>query len=263
MKVARVMSALALICAADASSHGSCKMRSRADTSRLTMAAASPKASSPMFEYLKFDGKPTFDVVQSTKDYIEHQSAGGIPDEARFDKEYVLRGPVIGPIVRADLAGSQKGLGLTLAFPNLSVDSFGYTLDPENPYRCLYFQRWRAKHEGDLDAYGQVFPATETEVEPPLSVFSVVWTPEAKIIYEGVGAVVDRFEGNTQGKAAVFGLLHGAGMKLSADPGDKVFALLQRLGHAAGGMGRSWSKESDLPSWWVSKSRGADAADQW
>ena len=172
MKVARVMSALALICAADAflvSSHGSCKMRSRADTSRLTMAAASPKASSPMFEYLKFDGKPTFDVVQSTKDYIEHQSAGGIPDEARFDKEYVLRGPVIGPIVRADLAGSQKGLGLTLAFPNLSVDSFGYTLDPENPYRCLYFQRWRAKHEGDLDAYGQVFPATETEVEPPLS----------------------------------------------------------------------------------------------
>lgn len=128
-----------------------------------------------MFEYLKFDGKPTFDVVQSTKDYIEHQSAGGIPDEARFDKEYVLRGPVIGPIVRADLAGSQKGLGLTLAFPNLSVDSFGYTLDPENPYRCLYFQRWRAKHEGDLDAYGQVFPATETEVEPPLFSACFLW----------------------------------------------------------------------------------------
>ena len=104
---------------------------------------------------------------------------------------------MIGPIVRADLAGSQKGLGLTLAFPNLSVDSFGYTLDPENPYRCLYFQRWRAKHEGDLNVNGQVFPATETEVETPLSVFSVSWTPEAKIIYEGVGAVVDRFEGNT------------------------------------------------------------------
>eukprot|EP01083_Nonionella_stella_P066351 174680_1 len=78
-----------------------------------------------------------------------------------------------------------------------------------------------------------------------------------------VGAVVDRLEGNTQGKAAVFGLLHNAGLKIPASPGDKVLQFLQRLGHLKGDMGRCWSRESDIPKWWVSKSRGADDTEQW
>ena len=78
-----------------------------------------------------------------------------------------------------------------------------------------------------------------------------------------VGAVVDRLEGNTQGKAAVFGMLHTAGLKLSAAPGDAVFSFIQRIGHMVGGQGRSWSKEEDIPEWWVSTSRGADATEQW
>ena len=95
----------------------------------------------------------------------------------------------------------------------------------------------------------------------PVSVFSVVWTPEGKIIYEQVGSVVDRFEGNTEGKAAVFGLLHTAGLKLNANPGDKSFSLIQRIGHLLGGRGRSWSREEEIPTWWKSKSRGADPTD--
>lgn len=84
-----------------------------------------------------------------------------------------------------------------------------------------------------------------------------------KIIYEQVGAVVDRMEGNTQGKAAVFGLLHHAGLKLNAQPGDKTFGFLQRLGHILGGRGRSWSRKPEVPKWWISKSKGADETDQW
>ena len=226
--------------------------------------AVSTKSKSPMFEFLKFDGtQPTFDVIAKTKEYIERTQATGEPDESIYDERYVLRGPVIGPINRADLAGSQKGLGLRAAFPNVRIDTFGYTVDPENPYRVFYFQRWRSKHEYDLDAYGDIFPATGTEAEMPVSVFSVVWTPEGKIIYEQVGAVVDRLEGNTEGKAAVFGLLHTAGLKLNANPGDALFQFIQRIGHAIGGRGRSWSREEDIPSWWVSKSRGADPADKW
>ena len=53
-----------------------------------------------------------------------------------------------------------------------------------------------------------------------------------------VGAVVDRLEGNTQGKAAVFGMLHTAGLKLRAAPGDAVFSFIQRIGHIlSGGQG--------------------------
>ena len=235
-------------------------------TAEQTKTSTSTKSKSPMFEYLKFDGTtPSFDVISKTKEYIEStQTMGGDRlDESIYDEKYVLRGPVIRPINRADLAGSQKGLGLRAAFPNVQIDTFGYTVDPENPYRVFYFQRWRAVHEYDLDAYGDVFPATGTEAEMPVSVFSVVWTPEGKIIYEQVGAVVDRLEGNTEGKAAVFGLLHTAGLKLNANPGDFLFQIIQRIGHAIGGRGRSWSREEDIPSWWVSKSRGADPTDKW
>ena len=158
-------------------------------TAEQTKTSTSTKSKSPMFEYLKFGGTtPSFDVIAKTKEYIERtQAMGGDKlDESIYDEKYVLRGPVIGPINRADLAGSQKGLGLRAAFPNVHIDTFGYTVDPENPYRVFYFQRWRAVHEYDLDAYGDVFPATGTEAEMPVSVFSVVWTPEGKIIYEQV-----------------------------------------------------------------------------
>jgi len=238
------------------------KVSTSADAS--TAPATSTVSKSPLFEFLKFDGKPTFDVIAKTTEHIEiTQKREPGTYEDIFDKRYVLRGPVIGPINRADLALSQKGLGLKAAFPKMNIDTFGYTIDPENPYRCLFFQRWRAIQENDLDVYGDIFPATKTEAEMPVSVFSIVWTPEGKIIYEQVGAVVDRFEGNTEGKAAVFGMLHHAGLKLGGNPGDVVFGLIQRLGHAVGGKGRSYSEDSDVPSWWVSQSRGADGTDQW
>lgn len=175
----------------------------------------------------------------------------------------VLLYSVIGPINRKDLTKDQAGLGLMGAFPDIKIDTFGYTIDPENPYRCFYFQRWRATHSQDMNVFGTIYPATGTEMETPLSTFSVVWNPDGKIVYEQVGAVVDRLEGNTQGKAAVFGMLHTAGLKLSAAPGNAVFSLIQRIGHIVGGQGRSWSKEEDIPDWWVSTSRGADATEPW
>mmetsp|Transcript_61574 Transcript_61574/g.70753 ORF Transcript_61574/g.70753 Transcript_61574/m.70753 type:complete len:256 (-) Transcript_61574:445-1212(-) len=228
-----------------------------------TSTTGNVKSKSPMFDYLKFDGNPQFDVLAKTQTYIESQSVDESFSEDWYAVDYILRGPVIGPINRSDLAKSQKGLGIKKAFPDLKLDTFGFTLDPENPYRCLYFQRWRGTNLGDLDSYGTIYPATRTEMETPISVFSVVWNPEGKIVYEFVGAVVDRLEGNTEGKAAVFGMLHTAGLKLNANPGDKIFSFIQRIGHLAGSMGRSWSREEEIPKWWTSKSRGADDTDQW
>ncbi|KAL7548240.1 hypothetical protein ACHAWF_011531 [Thalassiosira exigua] len=223
--------------------------------------ATTTKSASPIFEHLKFDGAPSFDVIEKTKEHVS--KASWDLDESIYDEDYVLRGPVVGPINRKDLIASQTGLGLREAFPDINIDTFGYTIDPENPYRCFYFQRWRATHAGDLDAFGDVYSATGVAMEAPVSVFTAVWTPEGKLIYEQVGAVVDRFEGNTQGKAAVFGLLHTAGLKLSASVGSASFRLVQRLGHLLGGRGRSWSKEDEIPRWWSSTSRGADGTDQW
>lgn len=69
------------------------------------------------------------------------------------------------------------------------------------------------------------------------------------------------FEGNTEGKAAIFGLLHTAGIKLPGSPGSPLLRVLQRLGHLLGNGGRSFSREDEIPSWWTSRSRGADPSD--
>ena len=37
--------------------------------------------------------------------------------------------------LQKDLSGSQNGLGLFEAYPNIKIDSFGFNIDPENNYR--------------------------------------------------------------------------------------------------------------------------------
>ena len=168
---------------------------------------------------------------------------------------------MIGPINLKDLRGAQGGFDLLAAFPDLKVTTFGHTIDPENPFRCFYFQKWRGTHTGTLMAGKQAVEATGNYCETPVSMFTAVWTPSGKIVYEQVGSPIDRFEGTTKGKAAVFGLLHTAGLDLPGNPGSSKLRLLQRVGHFLGIGGRSFSKEEDIPAWWTSKSRGADPTD--
>lgn len=153
-----------------------------------------PASTSPIFEFLKWGGsQPDFDVLQKTEEYVNLVSVERkTPGREWFHPDYVLRGPVIGPLTRKDLVSSQKGFQYDKAFPDFEIDTFGYTIDPENPYRCFYFQRWRGTHLGTLMAGEQAYEATGNYMETPVSVFCVVWTPDQNIIYEQVGAVVDR-----------------------------------------------------------------------
>lgn len=209
-------------------------------------------------ETLKFGGStPSFDVITKTQEYVKTQ--GKTPPEM-YAADYVLRGPVIGPINRADLASTSGSFGILEAFPDLETNPFGFTVDSKNPYRCMWFERWTGTHTGSLEVGGKIYAGTGKTMETPAFVNSIVWNPDGKIIYEAVGNVVDRFEGNTEGKAAVFGILHTVGVSIPGTPGSAVFRIAQRIGNALG-MGKSFSAESDIPSWWKSKSRGADATD--
>jgi hypothetical protein len=219
-----------------------------------------PPTAQPQFmDYLKFNGTtPSFDVMQKTKEYIANR--GTNPKDIYAD-DYVLRGPVIGPLTRKDLTSTQGNLNLAEAFPNVETNSFGFTQDPENPYRVFYFEKWRATHLGPLQAGSQTIEPTGNIMDGPVHVNTVCWNPDGKIVYEAVGNVVDRHEGNTEGKAAVFGLLHTAGIKIPGSPGSTVLRIIQRFGHLSGNSGRSFSVEEDIPAWWKSKSRGADPTD--
>ena len=83
------------------------------------------------------------------------------------------------------------------------------------------------------------------------------------MIYETISPPVDRFEGNTKGSGAVFGLLAGAGLQLPASVGDPALMLQQRLNTDVlkGIFGKTWSSEEEVPAWWKSKAKGADPND--
>jgi hypothetical protein len=147
--------------------------------------SASSTSTNQIFEFLKWGGsQPDFDVLQKTKEYVDLVTVERrAPRKELYHPDYVLRGPVVGPLTSNDLVSTQKGF---------QFEAFGYTIDPENPYRCFYFQRWRGTHSGTLMAGDQAYEATGNFMETPVSVFSVVWTPDQNIIYEQVGSVVDR-----------------------------------------------------------------------
>jgi hypothetical protein len=184
-----------------------------------------------------------------------------IPKEY-YAEDYVFRGPIVGPISRKDLVETNTSFGLELAFPDLDRQAFGFCVDPNNPFRCLYFERWTATSSGELRLPGlpPVPPSGKKSVSPAFP-FSVVWNPEGKIIYEHLTTAVDRFEGNTMGKVAVFGLLQTAGLPLENSVGNQVLVLQQKLNRWIGGPAQVYSKKEDVPGWWKSEAVGAEPND--
>lgn len=218
-------------------------------------------------DVLKFDGTtPSFDVIEKTKEYTS--TAGyrsfqlsKIPTDY-YSPDYVFRGPIVGPINRKDLVDTNTVFGLENAFPDLDREAFGFCVDPENPYRCMYFERWKATHSGDLDLAGALkAEATGNKSVSPVMPFSVVWTPDGQIIYEHLTTALDRFEGNTMGKVAVFGLLESAGISLSNNVGDPFLTFQQKLNRMTNGPAQAYSRPEDIPKWWKSKAVGAESND--
>jgi hypothetical protein len=220
-------------------------------------------------DYLLFGGStPTFDILEKTKEYTS--TAGyrsfrltDIPTDYYAD-DYIFRGPIVGPINRKELVETNTLTGLKTSFPDLDRQAFGFTVDPENPFRVLYFERWYATNSGDLSFGGDLLtaPATGKKSVSAAFPFSVVWNPEGKIVYEHLSTAVDRFEGkNTNGKVAVFGLLESAGISLNNNIGDPLLIFQQKLGRFLNLPVQVFSKDEDIPSWWKSKARGADFND--
>ena len=236
---------------------------------------ASPRASTTIFavtsdshwlDVLKFDGStPSFDVIEKTKQYTSEPgyrafNLATIPTDY-YSEKYIFRGPIVGPINRKDLVETNSNFELDKAYPDLDRDAFGFTVDPENPYRVMFFERWKATHTGDLNLVGLKAKATGNKSVSPVMPFSLVWTPEGTIIYEHLTTALDRFEGNTMGKVAVFGLLETAGISLSNNVGDPILSAQQKFARLLNGPAQVYSKPDDVPSWWKSKAVGAEKND--
>jgi hypothetical protein len=213
-------------------------------------------------DHLKFGGaEPTFDVLQRTMEYASTKTnEEAVP---YYAADYVFRGSIIGPITNQDVIDTQGGFDITGAYPDLDRGVFGFTLDPNNAFRCFFFERWTATHTGTINIGPFIkLPATNKRVETPLHITSITWNPEGKIVYQSISPPVDRFEGNTKGGGAIFGLLTGAGVDGGpASVGLPTLMLQQKLVQASGLVGKQWSDEDRIPRWWKSAARGADPND--
>jgi len=212
-------------------------------------------------DYLKFDSAPQFDVLERTKEYAAiGKTENSLRDEYHA-KDYVFRGSVIGPITGADVTATQKSFDVVAAYPDLEREMFGFTIDPQNPYKCFFFERWTGTNTASVSLNGNKLQPTGNRVDVPMHISSVVWNPEGQIVYQGISPPVDRFEGNTKGLGAVFALLAGAGLAPEifrrGQPGDPFFTVFQKLGAQLGIGGKAWSDDKDLPAWWKSSARGA------
>ena len=219
------------------------------------------KPGSNFLDTLKYPGEPSFDVLQRTIEFAQSTSYEEVAEY--YDKDYVFRGPIIGPITGEEVKRTQQGFRIQDAYPDIETRPFGFCIDPDNPYRCYYMERWEGTNTGSVKIGPIELEPTDNYVQLPTHMMSINWTPEGKVIYACLSSPLDRFEGDTQGAGAVFGLLKGAGLDGtgSVSPGDPFLRLQQRFFHALGGFGRNWSVEEEIPSWWKSKARGADPND--
>jgi hypothetical protein len=234
-------------------------------SSSMSLSLANPKQEEHWRDFLKFGGsEPSFDVIARTKEYTSTVayrkfSLSDINEDSYDQDNYVFRGPVIGPLTRKDLLESNTAFGIQTTFPDLNREAFGFSVDPENPYRVLYFERWKATMKGDLN-FRMTTPANGKQSISPIMSFSLVWNPEGRIVYETLSGAIDRFEGTSMGKVAVFGLLQTAGIPLPSTP-NPLLAAAQKINRLLNVEGQAYSKDEDIPSWWKSKARGADPND--
>ena len=94
---------------------------------------------SQWMDHLRFgDSTPSFDVLERTMEYASlktnEEMAGYYADD------YIFRGSIIGPITNQDVIDTQSGFNVAEAYPDQDRGVFGFTLDPNNPYRCFFFE---------------------------------------------------------------------------------------------------------------------------
>lgn len=211
-------------------------------------------------DVLQYDEPPKFDILAKSIEFANCKTFDEIGDF--FAEDYVFRGPIIGPITSDDVRNAQEGFNIQNAYPNLETRPFGFTIDPDNAFRCYWFERWEGTNTEGVKLGPMDLPPTNNDIKLPTHIMSANWTPEGKIKYACLSNPLDRFEGTTNGAGAVFGLLVGAGVQSgNVSVGSSALRFQQRLFHAIGGFGRNWSVEEKIPKWWKSKARGADPND--
>lgn len=201
-------------------------------------------------------------LISRAKDFVYNSSGFySKADETFFSDEFVFRGPFIGPLNKKDyLFTLDECFKLYEAFPDLNPNAWGFSIDPKNPHKVWFMVRNSGTFLNDLTLIPNLPPvkANGAKVEGAPETFSLLFDETTqKVKALTVGYVADRFEGNTKGQGAAFGLLVAAGI-----PFPKMSnPILQFMAKTTGnmdGMPKSWSSPEDVPDWWPHEEKLAE-----
>eukprot|EP00747_Dinoflagellata_sp_TGD_P185639 gnl/TRDRNA2_/TRDRNA2_42263_c0_seq1.p1 gnl/TRDRNA2_/TRDRNA2_42263_c0~~gnl/TRDRNA2_/TRDRNA2_42263_c0_seq1.p1 ORF type:complete len:321 (+),score=61.50 gnl/TRDRNA2_/TRDRNA2_42263_c0_seq1:62-1024(+) len=193
---------------------------------------------------------PEFDVIEKTKDAFQRLGYYGPIDPDLLDDDFVFRAPVVGPLNKQDYVDTMRKLAPHSGFPDLSPNAFGFTIDPKEPYKIWHFVRTTGTHTQQWDAGGIKFDATFKKVELPTESIHMLWTPEGKVKGLFPGYVVNKFEGNSGGLGAAFGLLYGIGQEGIINLISSPFVKQAEQLADSLGLGRP-TRSKNLPSWYT------------
>jgi len=194
-------------------------------------------------------------LIEHVKEFVETGTGFGTPPRPELiSEDFVFRGPIIGPLCKADYIKTLNTNRVHEAFPDLASGAFGYTIDPKEPQRVWFFTRFTGTNTGPirLGNFVQV-PPTGGEVEGAPEVNSVLLDENKKVKLFTVGYNVDRDAGTSGGVGALFGLLNSCGIPM---PPGWLFKTGQALGNFAANTlndfagSRTVSREEDIPEWY-------------
>mmetsp|Transcript_22785 Transcript_22785/g.27534 ORF Transcript_22785/g.27534 Transcript_22785/m.27534 type:complete len:303 (+) Transcript_22785:117-1025(+) len=222
-------------------------------------AVASDVSTAPKVPPVPTPVDPNNPLIQAANKFIYSQSGFySAPDEDIFAEDFVFRGPVIGPLNKKDYIFTMTTFGIYDAIPDFSPNAFGFTLDPQEPNRVWFTVRYSGTFTGEPGiglGSGQFVPPNGATLEGAPEQYSVTFDENNKVKHLSVGYVVDRFQGNTKGFGAAFGIFKVIGLPLPAIGPQLRFAQWFSSVAFKGKSPMSYSAPEDVPAWWTAKSK--------
>lgn len=120
-------------------------------------------------------------------------------------------GPVVGPLTKTKFVDAFFSFKLKEAFPEATSGMHSIRVDPFDPRRVWFTNRFEGQHTGTFA--GKIKPTGKWVCSGNESA-SMTFDNEGKVVKLTVGYVMDKEIGNTGGLGAVFGIFYAIGMAL-------------------------------------------------
>mmetsp|Transcript_10750 Transcript_10750/g.12609 ORF Transcript_10750/g.12609 Transcript_10750/m.12609 type:complete len:306 (-) Transcript_10750:2125-3042(-) len=163
---------------------------------------------------------PPEELIAKAKEWVRLQSQG-VYDEDALSSDYVMIGPVAGPLNGKQHIKSVGSFNFKEAIPDMTGQLHHFRVDPFEPSRVWFTRRTKGTHTGTLMIGGKLpIKPTGKSVESPPQAMSIRFDPDGKINQYTVGYSMDKNLGNTGGLGGIFGTLYALGVGLPFPEGQ-------------------------------------------